>query len=204
MRELAKTIFLLLCISGCKVITDEYSDNVMEHRKNIDELFADEKTSPLTPGDRAKFKGVEYFDIDKNYSVDARIVKFDSTQIVEIQHTLNRKYPFIRWGMAHFKLMNDSCHLTIYKAGGRDEGEAKNTMLFIPFKDASNGVETYSGGRYLDIETPKGSITNIDFNLSYNPNCAYSDTWSCPLVPAENILQQVVRAGAKKFERGHL
>lgn len=203
MRDLTKTILLLLFLYGCKVKADDYTDRVMEHRKNIDELFADEKTSPLTSGDRTKFKNVEYFDIDKNYSVGARIVKFDSIKIIEIQHTRNRKYPFIRWGMAHFKLMNDSCHLIIYKVAGKDESETRNKMLFIPFRDASNGVETYPGGRYLDIETPKDSLTNIDFNLAYNPNCAYSDTWSCPLVPAENTLQQVVRAGAKNFKRQH-
>ncbi len=199
MHRLFQILLFLLFLYGCKLPTDDYTTKVLEHRKNIDKLFADENTSPLTSTDRNKFKGVEYFKIDKNYSVNARIVKFDSTQIIEIEHTLNRKYPFIRWGMAYFKLMNDSCHLTIYKNAGREEGEAKNTMLFIPFSDASNGTETYAGGRYLDIETPRDSVSNIDFNLCYNPNCAYGDSWSCPLVPIENTLQQVIQAGAKKF-----
>lgn len=200
MKQTLKYLLLLLCCWGCKLTTDTYVANVEEHRRNIDALFSNEKASPLNDIDRAAFKGLEYFPIDKNFSVDARIEKYDSVRYLEIKHTLNRTYPFIVWGVAHFKLLNDSCKLTIYLTA---EKESKTNMLFIPFKDASNGMETYGGGRYLDMEMPTGNTANLDFNLAYNPNCAYSDNWSCPLVPEENTLQTAVRAGVKTFERQH-
>lgn len=200
MLNLLKTIIVLVCITGCKLGTDEYTAKIEEHRKSIDEIFFSEKTSPLIESDRAKFAGLEYFAIDKNYAVKASLERFDSLQYSEIKHTLNRTYQFIKWGIAHFKLLNDSCHLTIYLTA---EKESKNTMLFIPFKDATNGTETYGGGRYLDLEMPQVATTTIDFNFAYNPNCAYSDNWSCPLVPNENILKTSIWSGVKKFEREH-
>jgi uncharacterized protein (DUF1684 family) len=191
MRQLLGVIILLLCLFRC-TFPDDYTEQVLEHRQNIDELFADEKRSPLSDEDRLKFTALAYFPVDKAYLVGAHVRRFDSAQYVDLKHTLNRTYRFIRWGIADFKLLNDSCHLTIFQ-------NTEKAFLFVPFKDYTTGNETYSGGRYLDLELPKDSFITIDFNLAYNPDCAYNDFWSCPLVPKENILALPVKAGVKKF-----
>ena len=72
---------------------------------------------------------------------------------------------------------------------------------FVPYRDATSGDETYGAGRYLDIDpNPDGTVT-IDFNLAYNPLCAYSDAFSCPLPPVENWLAVPIRAGERDFTK---
>ncbi len=80
--------------------------------------------------------------------------------------------------------------LTLYRESGRGR-------FFLPFRDATSGDETYSGGRYLDPqETPDGLVT-VDFNYAYNPYCAYNDEWTCPIPPPENVLSVAVAPGKK-------
>ncbi len=74
--------------------------------------------------------------------------------------------------------------------------------LFMPFKDPTNGVSTYGGGRYLDIKKPDSDRILIDFNKSYNPYCAYSEEYNCPIVPTENTVHSEIRAGVR-LEGGH-
>jgi uncharacterized protein (DUF1684 family) len=73
-------------------------------------------------------------------------------------------------------------------------------ILFVPFKDATNGKETYGGGRYIDIKMLSSKKVILDFNLAYNPSCAYgSDRYSCPIPPKENFLQVEINAGEKSY-----
>ena len=71
--------------------------------------------------------------------------------------------------------------------------------MFLPFLDATNGVETYGGGRYLDMKVPKSNEVIIDFNKAYNPYCVYNHEYSCPIVPLENELDVEINAGVKKY-----
>jgi uncharacterized protein (DUF1684 family) len=77
--------------------------------------------------------------------------------------------------------------------------EAYVDYLFLPFSDATNGNETYSGGRYIDLRIPTSDSVLIDFNKAYNPYCAYNPKYSCPIVPKQNRLPIPVRAGVKAF-----
>ena len=71
---------------------------------------------------------------------------------------------------------------------------------FLPFADSQAGIETYGAGRYLEPKRlPDGRFAS-DFNLAYNPYCAYNDRWSCPITPAENRIKVPIRAGEKVFE----
>ena len=74
--------------------------------------------------------------------------------------------------------------------------------LFLPFRDATNGGETYGGGRYL-LDQVKGADLGasadgrliLDFNYAYHPSCAHDPQWTCPLAPAGSVLHLPVRAG---------
>ena len=113
-----------------------------------------------------------------------------------IQMSANRAEKFLHWGQAQFKIGNQPQQLGIYlKADGRD------STLFIPFTDRTNGHETYGGGRYLDAPLPEANAPEItlDFNRAYNPYCAYNNAYSCPVPPAENRLQVAIPAGEKSF-----
>src|SRR5205823_4054425 len=83
--------------------------------------------------------------------------------------------------------------LMLYASDDSDE-------LFVPFRDATSGQETYGAGRYLEIHAHGDNVV-IDFNYAYNPNCAYDPAWSCPLPPIENWLKVPIRAGEKAFHR---
>ena len=67
--------------------------------------------------------------------------------------------------------------------------------LFVPFRDATSGKTSYGGGRYLDINIPKDGNVVLNFNLAYNPYCAYTNGWYCSIPPAENTLKVEVKAG---------
>ena len=71
--------------------------------------------------------------------------------------------------------------------------------FFLPFVDSLAGQETYPAGRYVEVERLPNGKFQVDFNLAYNPYCAYNDQWSCPLTPAENRLKVAIRAGEKVF-----
>ncbi|MFV9484298.1 DUF1684 domain-containing protein, partial [Christiangramia sp. ASW11-125] len=73
--------------------------------------------------------------------------------------------------------------------------------LFLPFTDETNGISTYDGGRYLDFSIPEEKRVTIDFNRAYNPYCAYSGRYSCPIPPKENHLETAIPAGVKKFTK---
>jgi uncharacterized protein (DUF1684 family) len=74
-------------------------------------------------------------------------------------------------------------------------------LCFLPFTDETNGMESYGGGRYIDLNVPKGNKLIIDFNSAYNPYCAYNDKYSCPIVPRENYLKTRIEAGVKTFKK---
>ncbi len=104
---------------------------------------------------------------------------------------------FSRFGFFEFEVDGNIVKLHTYKSLDRKE----DNELFIPFKDKTNGLETYSAGRYLDLEINPDDYDDclIDFNYSYNPFCAYSEDYVCPLPPAENWLGVAIRAGEKKY-----
>jgi len=82
--------------------------------------------------------------------------------------------------------------------------------LFLPFRDATCGAETYGGGRYL-LDQVKGADLGVtgdgdlvlDFNFAYHPSCAHDPRWTCPLAPAGNVIAQPVRAGELLPAEGH-
>jgi hypothetical protein len=81
----------------------------------------------------------------------------------------------------------------------KDMEDPSDTLLFLPFSDPTNGIESYGGGRYLDVVTHPGKPVVLDFNFAYNPYCAYNETFVCALVPKFNRLSRAVRAGEKNF-----
>ena len=78
-----------------------------------------------------------------------------------------------------------------------EDGTVQITSLFVPFADKTTGTETYAAGRYLDLKPTSTGYYTIDFNLAYNPTCAYNASWECPYPPASNRLDVPIRAGEK-------
>ena len=107
---------------------------------------------------------------------------------------------FLRWGAFRFSIGDETCTLQAYKGASEEES------LFVLFRDATSGEETYPAGRYLDLDPGRDLAAEgkwiLDFNKAYNPWCAYSESYTCPLVPLENWLKVPVRAGEKNYALG--
>lgn len=173
---------------------DPYFAQVQVARKAKNRAFRGGNASPLTEAQRPQFDSLKYFAPDKKYVVTAQYAPLARLAPVAMQMTDRRTEPYTPWGRATFELNGQRQQLTLFR-------KTTDSTLFVPFTDASNGRETYGGGRYLDAPVPAEGATSIvlDFNQVYNPYCAYNNGYSCPVPPAENRLTAPVPAGEKSF-----
>jgi hypothetical protein len=165
-----------------------HAENLLAARRQKDDFFTRHPQSPLTPEQRAQFNGLRYYDPNPDLDLTVTLEMLDDDAPVPIQTTTGDLRHYRRFGRFSFTVDGQPAALTIYEA---DYG------FFLPFVDAGAGTETYPAGRYLEPEYLGGSQFHVDFNLAYNPFCAYSPVWSCPITPAENRLSVYIRAGEK-------
>jgi uncharacterized protein (DUF1684 family) len=164
--------------------------DIAELRAMKDEFFARGGDSPLTHEQRAKFTGLPYFDPDPALHFEATLERPVTTEYEDIQTSDGQIQHLARAGTLTFRIGDREIGLTSY-----DQGDE----LFIPFRDATSGGETYGSGRYIEAHRLHGDTYDLDFNTAYNPYCAYNEDWSCPLPPRENWLDVPIRAGEKTF-----
>jgi len=165
--------------------------NLAIFRAEKDEFFAHHPQSPLTHEQRDHFEGLSYFPENEALRLELYIDEFDQKEQIEIQTSTGDIQHYIRFGLIHFEIDDETASLTVYQS---DHG------FFIPFVDGLAGKDTYGAGRYIDPDIlPNGKLA-VDFNLAYNPYCAYNERWSCPLTPWENRLKVPINAGEKNFK----
>ncbi|WP_367753738.1 DUF1684 domain-containing protein [Flavobacterium sp. WC2430] len=175
------------------------SSDAEKFQKEINSEYADAKTSPLMAEDLANFKALDFYPIDKKYAVIAQFIRTNREKPFEMKTSTDRKPVYVKYGEAHFTIDGKKMKLNIYKNIELSKQKKYKDYLFLPFSDLTCGNESYIGGKYIDLKTPKGNTIAIDFNTSYNPYCAYSHKYSCPKVPLENDLDIEIKAGVKKF-----
>lgn len=196
MRSLIRYFFLfgLMSFMACSNQTDlAYTQRIMQHRAAITYKFLDPKTTPLTQAKLAHFKGLPYYEVNKNYLVEATFNPSGGQTIFAMPHTLNRAYEYIEAGTLSFQLNGKNLQLMSYLRKG-EMGDS--VELFIPFTDLTGGKTTYGGGRYLDVKaTLSSKKVWVDFNMAFNPYCAYNVDFSCPIPPKQNHLPIAIEAG---------
>src|SRR5258708_11716126 len=101
------------------------------------------------------------------------------------------------FGILTFSIEGKEFSLPVYQSQSLMQKKEYKDYLFLPFTDLTNGNETYDGGRYIDLRIPAGDQIVIDFNKAYNPYCAYSHGYSCPIVPSKNHLETEILAGVR-------
>ncbi|HAF63074.1 MAG TPA: hypothetical protein DCK95_12240 [Anaerolineaceae bacterium] len=161
-----------------------------DFRKMKDAYFLSDPQSPLTKQQKHDFKGLHYFPENPALRFVLKIEPFAEKETVSIQTSKGDIRSYVRFGEINFAVETRQVRLTVYET---EHG------FFLPFVDALVGKETYPAGRYLEIEDQGDSTFLVDFNMAYNPYCAYNDRWSCPLTPLENHLSVAIRAGEKLF-----
>jgi uncharacterized protein len=174
--------------------------NLSTSRADKDDFFGTHPQSPLTPEQKKDFQGLDYFPENPSLRFEADIEQFPQKERVEFQTSTGDTQHYIRYGKFRFEVDGQPAELTLYSS---DHG------FFLPFVDSLANKETYGAGRYLDPDPlPNGKVL-IDFNLAYNPYCAYNEPywinpnavqrWSCPITPPENRLKIAIRAGEKLY-----
>ncbi|GAB4430135.1 MAG: DUF1684 domain-containing protein [Chloroflexi bacterium OHK40] len=156
-----------------------------------DRFFKEHPESPLTAEQRDGFTGLRYFPENPALRLTLPVEPAEGEPTLVMQTSTGESYSYERVGQLRFTVDGQEAALTLFadEAGG----------LFLPFADALAGSETYGAGRYLEPQPLEGGRALIDFNLAYNPYCAYNDDWSCPLTPFENRLRVAIRAGERLY-----
>lgn len=166
-------------------------------RKQKDKFFAEHPQSPLLEEHKADFKGANYYPVDLAYRVLAHLVEEAHPGTFKVQTTTGDHKEYTRAGRLHFELDGKPLSLVAFLPPA--EEKLHGGRLFVPFRDKTSGKETYGAGRYIDLNKRPSNDYILDFNRAYNPYCAYSPNYSCPIPPGENNLPVEIRAGEKLF-----
>jgi uncharacterized protein len=161
-----------------------------DFRAAKDDFFAHDPQGPLTRQQRSEFEGLHYFPENPALRLELTLERFPHPDKIEMQTSTGDVQHYTRYGRITFSVDGQPATLTIYNSQGG---------FFLPFVDSLAPKETYGAGRYLEPEPLEKDRFLVDFNLAYNPYCAYNDAWSCPLTPFENHLKVPIRAGEKVF-----
>jgi uncharacterized protein (DUF1684 family) len=181
------------------------SDPAVAHRhwREIRErLFREHPQSPVPPPARAVFRAA-HFEYDPGLRFTLRLEPAPPPEpgglALELPNSGADSLAFSRVGRVEFPFLEGPRRLSVFWMAGYAGG------LFIPFRDGTNGRETYGAGRYLvdaaksaDLGgDPAAGTLILDFNFAYQPSCAFDPRWACPLAPPENRLDLAIRAGER-------
>ncbi len=169
------------------------------YQKNLDVEYANPKESPLEPADLKTFHGLDFYPISAQFAVKAHFRKSEKEKVFKMKTTGSRLPEYVKYGELHFTIDGKKLKLNVYQNVELIKKPGFEDYLFLPFSDLTCGKQSYIGGRYIDMKIPKTHMVLIDFNTAYNPYCAYSHNYSCPVVPLENDLDIEIKAGVKKF-----
>lgn len=186
-------LILVNCQNDKKVIKQFEA----EYQKNLNALFKDASKSPLKPNDLKRFKALEFFALDSNFVVRAKLNQTPDSIFFDMRTNTDRFSKERVYGILEFKIDAQKFNLKVYQ--NIYALESNNKALFLPFLDDTNGNSSYGGGRYIDLSIPTSDSLWIDFNRAFNPYCAYNEKYSCPIVPRENYIPLPIEAGMKRY-----
>ena len=175
-----------------------WTERIEEEREFKTGFFAAHPQSPIPPEERKEFKGLNYYPPKLDYRFELELNEHQDKKRIKMAYTKGGEQEFLQWGTFKFEIAGIKLELQAYKSDPNEE------RLFVPFKDTTNGKETYGAGRYIDLDerhkTSEGKWI-LDFNKAYNPWCAYSEKYTCPFVRPENWITEPIRAGEKKYQK---
>lgn len=177
---------------------DNYRDSLLKYRENYKHDFLVLMESPL---DSAGVEKITFFEPDKKWVVEAAFFKSSRQKPFEMATYNGGTAEYIKYGMIAFQIDGKDYNLSVYQSLRLLTMPSFKDYLFLPFRDLTCEDESYGGGRYLELHT--GDIQNgkvvIDFNKCYNPYCAYSEGYACPVPPIENNIKVRILAGEKRY-----
>lgn len=176
---------------------EEYAGIIAKEREEKNNFMKSGEGSPFIAD--STFSDLNYFDPDLKYRITAQLEPVEKKKMIVLSTSDGLEKRYMEFAHATFNLDGIENKLLILEI--METGPYRGT-LFLAFADATSTIETYGAGRYLDVKKVPGNRTILlDFNKTYNPYCAYSDDYSCPLPPRENILAVEIRAGEKNYTK---
>lgn len=196
------TFFLFLISFSLFVFSQDYKAEISDFREKYKNDFLTDPNSPLKKED---LPYLQFYEPNKSFKVNATFRATKNAEPFDLPTYSGKLKKYIKYGDLTFLLKGETISLEVYQSLTLKEKSEYKDHLFLPFKDATNNISTYGGGRYIDLKTSdiKKNQIEIDFNKCYNPYCAYSDGYACPVPPAANHLKARVEAGEKKFGKEH-
>ncbi|MGB8213310.1 MAG: DUF1684 domain-containing protein [Anaerolineales bacterium] len=165
-----------------------------DFRKAKDDFFKTDHQSPLDQVQQRTFAGLNYYPENPHLRFDLLLEKMETPEHISMATSTGEEQDYLHVGQIRFDVQGQETSLQVYVS--EMDGE-----YFIPFVDATAPAETYGAGRYLEPEDLGGGKLHVDFNLAYNPYCAYNDAWSCPVPPHANRISVRIEAGEKKYHK---
>jgi hypothetical protein len=166
-------------------------DQLEHFRAEKDDFFRTGNQSPLTPEQQRGFSGLKYYPENESLRLELELERSAHPESVVLATSTGDEREYTQVGQVRFDVAGQQAVLLVYED---DFG------FFLPFSDATAPSETYGAGRYLEPHELRAGVLYVDFNLAYNPYCAYNERWSCPLPPSANRLKVRIEAGEKKFK----
>ena len=199
---------LLFIITGCEQqsstdagsnvpLEDDYLTSILHERALKDSSMMYDPHSPFNRDAKATFSPLNYYDVTSEFIFKSKLYEYDPVDTVIVYGTRGEVRKVLREGFVKFIYNGNEYNVNVYKAFGRD-GESYHSIWFT---DKTTGNETYGVGRYLDFEKQADPdyIYTIDFNQAYNPYCAYSSEFTCPIPREEDHIAIEIKAGEKNF-----
>ena len=198
-------VLSIFMIISCNNKQHAYSDEQVTEFKQEFEKYVIEKNeylkseddSPLLEKEKPGFSGLHYYDYDPNYRFEGPITIYENPDTIIIYGSKNDERPSLKFGYFQFLFNDKTYQLQVFKI--LPKKPQQSDYLFLGFTDETSNVDTYGGGRYINLELNKENHYIVDFNYAYNPYCAYNPKYSCAIPTKENHLNIAIEAGEKKY-----
>ncbi|KAF0152829.1 MAG: secreted protein [Ignavibacteria bacterium] len=194
-------ICVLFILNSCgKIYTPEqesYIKKIEDFRAQKNVEMKNDPSSPFNLKGKVEFHNLNYFDPDPDFVFNSKLTVFDEKDTVIVYGTKGEARKTVRYGYLTINHKGKELKINVY------EGSSKTGMAYhsIWFTDLTTNKESYGVGRYINFELDNDPnyIYEVDFNLAYNPYCAYSPNFSCAIPTKEDFIPVEIRAGEKKF-----
>lgn len=179
-------------------------EEVIAYRAKYKSDFLKEERSPFY-GKEEELNYLQFYEPKESYVVECIFERTPKEESFDMATYSGKTKKFVKYGVLSFNLNGQDLQLAVYQNTMLQRMEKYKEYLFIPFKDLTNGESTYGGGRYFDVMTTDiiDGKMRLDFNKCYNPYCAFSDGYNCPIPPKENHLDVTIEAGEMVYGKDH-
>ena len=186
-------VLLVLGAGGCSKAPVPYPEQIAAWHAEKDQFMRESDESPVPAEKRAAFPPLPYFPVDPAYRVPASLLPAPAATAVEMPTSTGQRRKMRHVGTLAFTINAQPLSLGAFV----EADDKARRRLFVPFGDLTNGVETYPGGRYLDLERTASGVYDLDFNRAYHPFCLFNPSYDCPYPPPQSRLKVPIRAGER-------